>query len=76
MDHREQFLANRDAGQFDGYPDPAAMMGEVLSTTAGAARPRGRIVATHLGTGLADVVFGSAILAAATRLGLGTELPR
>jgi alanine dehydrogenase len=76
VDHREQFLVNRDAGQFDGYPDPVAMMGEVLPRTAGAERPRGRVVAMHLGTGLADVVFGNAILAAATRLGLGTELPR
>ena len=24
VDHREQFLANRDAGNFDGYPDPMA----------------------------------------------------
>ena len=38
--------------------------------------PAGRIVATHLGTGLADVVFGSAILETATALGLGTVLPR
>ena len=52
------------------------MMGEVLATTAGADRPEGRVVATHLGTGLADVVFGNAILAAANRLGLGIELPR
>jgi ornithine cyclodeaminase/alanine dehydrogenase-like protein (mu-crystallin family) len=76
VDHRDQFLANRDAGQFDGYPDPDAMFGEVLDTTAGAARPQGRIVATHLGTGLADVVFGSAILEVAAARGLGTVLPR
>ena len=76
VDHRDQFLANRDAGQFDAYPDPAAMFGEALDTTSGPRRPAGRIVATHLGTGLADVVFGSAILEAATALGLGTVLPR
>jgi len=76
VDHRDQFLANRDAGQFDGYPDPTAMFGETLDTTSGANRPAGRIVATHLGTGLADVVFGSAILEAATAGGLGTVLPR
>ncbi len=73
-DHTAQFLANRDAGQFDGYPDPHAMMGEVLAS--GAPRPAGRVVATHLGTGLADVVFGAAILAEAVRRGLGTVLPR
>ena len=74
VDHRDQFLANRDAGQFDGYPDPMAMMGEALASGAG--RPGGRVVATHLGTGLADVVFGGAILEAAAAMGLGTVLPR
>jgi len=72
VDHTAQFLANREAGNFDGYPDPAAMIGEVL----GGPRPAGRIVATHLGTGLADVVFGAAILAQAVSRGLGTMLPR
>jgi ornithine cyclodeaminase/alanine dehydrogenase-like protein (mu-crystallin family) len=74
VDHRDQFLANRDAGNFDGYPDPHAMLGEAL--IGGTARPKGRVVVTHLGVGLADVVFGSAILATAERLGLGTDLPR
>jgi ornithine cyclodeaminase/alanine dehydrogenase-like protein (mu-crystallin family) len=73
-DHTGQFLANRDAGQFDGYPEPRAMIGEVLAS--GAPRPTGRVVATHLGTGLADVVFGAAILAEAVRRGLGTPLAR
>jgi ornithine cyclodeaminase/alanine dehydrogenase len=73
-DHTGQFLANRDAGQFDGYPDPHAMIGAALGTAA--RRPIGRVVATHLGTGLADVVFGVAILAEAERRGLGTPLPR
>jgi len=72
VDHTAQFLANREAGNFDGYPDPAAMIGEVL----GRPRPVGRIVTTHLGTGLADVVFGAAILAEAVARGLGTILPR
>ena len=74
VDHAEQFLANRDIGNFDGYPDPGAMLGEALA--AGTARPSGRVVTTHLGTGLADVVFGSAILEAAEARGLGTILPR
>ncbi len=73
-DHTGQFLANRDDGQFDGYPDPAAMIGAALDRPGG--RPAGRVVATHLGTGLADVVFGTAILAAAERRGLGTLLAR
>ena len=74
VDHAAQFLANRDIGNFDGYPDPAAMLGEALA--AGVPRPAGRVVTTHLGTGLADVVFGSAILETAIASGLGTVLPR
>ena len=74
VDDRQQFLANRDAGNFDDYPDPSAMIGEAL--IAGTARPRGRVVATHLGVGLADVVFGDAIVAAAAERGLGTLLRR
>ena len=74
VDHTEQFLANRDIGNFDGYPEPTAMIGEALARDM--RRPAGRVVATHLGTGLADVIFGTAILAAATERGLGTILPR
>ncbi len=74
VDHTAQFLANRDIGNFDGYPDPTAMIGAALAS--GLPRPAGRVVATHLGTGLADVILGSAILAAATKRGLGTTLPR
>ncbi|MES2210319.1 MAG: hypothetical protein V4515_09050 [Chloroflexota bacterium] len=74
VDHREQYLANRDAGNFDGYPDPHAMLGEAI--LAGSPRPEGRVVITHLGVGLADVVFAEAILRAAQAAGLGVELPR
>jgi ornithine cyclodeaminase/alanine dehydrogenase-like protein (mu-crystallin family) len=74
VDHTAQFLANRDIGNFDGYPEPTEMIGEALAR--GVRRPTGRVVATHLGTGLADVVFGSAILEAAMERGLGTILPR
>ena len=75
VDHREQFLANREAGLFEGYPDPAATFGEAL--LAGTPRPAsGRVVATHLGVGLADVVFGSAIFRRAENLGLGVLLTR
>jgi ornithine cyclodeaminase/alanine dehydrogenase-like protein (mu-crystallin family) len=75
VDHRDQFLANREAGLFEDYPDPVATLGEAL--LAGVPRPeRGRVVATHLGVGLADVVFGSAILRRAETLGLGMLLTR
>ena len=73
VDERDQFLANRDAGLFDGYPDPGATMGEAI--LAGTPRPSvARVVVTHLGVGLADVIFGDAILRRATDLGLGTIL--
>ena len=60
---RDQFLANREAGEFAGYPEPDAMLGEAL--IADMARPSGRVLVSHLGVGLADVVFGRAILEAA-----------
>ena len=48
VDHRDQFLANREAGQFDGYPDPMAMMGEALARgVAETARTRGRDAPRH-----------------------------
>ena len=74
VDDRPQFLANRDVGNFDDYPEPSATIGEAL--IAGTPRPAGRVVVSHLGVGLADVVFGGAILAAAERAGRGTVLPR
>ncbi len=75
VDDRGQFLAQRAAGQFEGYPEPTATFGEAI--LAGTPRPvAGRVVATHLGVGLADVVFGSAIVARAETLGLGVILPR
>jgi ornithine cyclodeaminase/alanine dehydrogenase-like protein (mu-crystallin family) len=72
-DQREQFLANRDAGNFDGYPDPMATLGEAI--LSGTPRPAsGRVVVTHLGVGLADLVFGDAILRRAEAAELGTML--
>lgn len=73
VDDRGQFLANREAGQFDGYPDPSATIGEAI--LAGTLRPpSGRVVVTHLGVGLADVVFADAIVRRAEAAGLGTML--
>jgi ornithine cyclodeaminase len=75
VDDRGQFLANRTETVFRGYPDPGAMMGEAL--LAGTGRPtRGRVLITHLGVGLADVVLGDALLRTAEARGLGTVLPR
>jgi ornithine cyclodeaminase/alanine dehydrogenase-like protein (mu-crystallin family) len=75
VDERAQFLANRDAGQFDGYPDPATTLGEAVLADE-TRPPHGRVLVTHLGVGLADVVFADAILRAARRDALGVLLPR
>lgn len=75
VDERDQFLANRDAGEFDAYPDPGGTLGEAI--LADTQRPeRGRVLVTHLGVGLADVIFGDAILRRATDAGLGVLLGR
>jgi ornithine cyclodeaminase/alanine dehydrogenase len=75
VDEREQFLANREAGNFAGYPEPALTIGEAVVRDV--ARPAsGRVLVTHLGVGLADLVFADAILRRATELGLGTALER
>ncbi len=75
VDEVGQFRAARDAGQFEGYPDPGATLGAAIRV--GTARPAGgRVVVTHLGVGLADLVFADAILAVATDRGIGTLLAR
>lgn len=77
VDERGQFLANRASGIFAGYPDPHSTIGESL--LAGDNRPAGvgdSVLVTHLGAGVADLVFADAIVAAASRLGLGTQLGR
>lgn len=75
VDEAGQFFANRDAGAFDGYPDPGGLLGSAIRGRA--ARPaHGRVLVTHLGVGLADLVFAEAILATAAARGLGVLLPR
>ena len=75
VDEIGQFLANRAAGQFDDYPDPATTLGAAIIDGVGRP-PSGRVVATHLGTGLADLVLSRAIIRNATGDGLGTLLAR
>ena len=74
VDERGQFEANRASGAFAGYPDPGATIGEAI--LAGRERPaEGLVLVSHLGVGLADVIFGHAILAAAAAQGSGILLP-
>jgi len=54
---------------------PGYRVGEAILD--GTIRPAtGRVVVTHLGVGLADVVFADAIVQRAVSMGLGTALPR
>jgi len=83
VDDRAQFLAYRDSGHFDGYPDPAATMGELLDAreAADGALPSTRAarlaaLVTHLGVGLADVIFADAIRRRAEQIGAGQVLER
>jgi ornithine cyclodeaminase/alanine dehydrogenase-like protein (mu-crystallin family) len=75
VDDRAQFLATRNASTFRDYPDPDATIGEMIRDESGRAKT-GRVLVSHLGVGLADVVFADAILRRARDLGLGRVLPR
>jgi ornithine cyclodeaminase len=75
VDERAQFEANR-SDAFAGYPEPATTIGEALVSGDHRPAPRGgSVLVTHLGVGVADLVFADAILASAARQGLGTRLP-
>ena len=75
VDDRPQFLATRTDAVFAGYPDPDATLGQTILADARPAAGE-RVLVTHLGVGLADVVFADAILRTAAERGLGTILPR
>jgi alanine dehydrogenase len=75
VDDIAQFLANREAGQFDDYPEPGTTLGAAILDSI-VRPPLGRVVATHLGTGLADLVLGEAVVRAAIEAGIGTYLMR
>lgn len=74
VDDRDRFLAARGGGEFAGYPDPAATLGEMLRD--GPPRPVGRVLVTQVGLRLADFVLAAAILRRAEQIGLGVALPR
>ena len=75
-DDAGQLRAARQGEVFAGYPDPDASIGEALLGRAPAPRRDGAVYVNHLGVGLADVVFASAILDRAKAIGAGVELPR
>ena len=76
VDQREQFLANRDAGQLRRLPRPGGDDRRGDPRRRASDRPHGRVVVSHLGVGLADLVFADAILRRATERDLGTDPAR
>lgn len=86
VDDRSQFLAYRDSGSFEGYPEPTGTLGEKLAAgerghasdhgDRGSADDAWPVVVTHLGVGLADVLFAEAVRRTAEERGIGTVLPR
>ena len=71
-----QLLAARHDEVFAGYPDPDASIGQALLGEAQPTRGEGPVLVSHLGVGLADVVFAAAIVERAMAAGLGVRLPR
>ncbi len=69
-------LGARHGEVFAGYPDPDASIGQALLGEAPPARGNGPVLVSHLGVGLADVVFAAAIVERARAAGLGLQLPR
>jgi alanine dehydrogenase len=83
VDDRTQFEAYRAAGYFDGYPEPTATLGELASPgtartgkRANGAPAKAHTVVTHLGVGIADVLFADEVLRTAEVRGVGTLLER
>jgi ornithine cyclodeaminase/alanine dehydrogenase-like protein (mu-crystallin family) len=74
VDDRGQYLANRKGAVFAGYPSEVVTFGEAIAVDT--PRPAGRVVATHLGVGLADIVFADAVLRTAEERGIGVLLAR
>ena len=75
-DDVDQMLGARHDEVFAGYPDPDASIGQALLREAPPARGNGPVLVSHLGVGLADVVFAAAIVERARAAGLGLQLPR
>jgi ornithine cyclodeaminase/alanine dehydrogenase-like protein (mu-crystallin family) len=74
VDQREQYLATRTGATFAGYPDDPLTIGEAIASAT--PRPPGQVVVTHLGVGVADIVFADAVLRVAEARAIGTLLPR
>lgn len=67
-----QFEHYRGLGHFQGWPAPAAAVGDRVRTDADAAR----VVCCNLGVGALDAAFAAMVDAAARAAGMGLPLPR
>src|SRR5687768_9351282 len=80
VDDRAQFMAYRDAGYFDDYPEPTNTLGELLDDSLTAKPPADTddrpTLVNHLGVGLADVLLADAISRSAEEAGAGLALAR
>jgi ornithine cyclodeaminase/alanine dehydrogenase-like protein (mu-crystallin family) len=71
-----QFQATRAGAVFRDYPDPDGSIGQALLGLAPAPRDTGPTLVSHLGVGLADVIFADAIRRRAEAMDIGVILER
>lgn len=63
----------RKGGRFAGYPRPHGTIGDALG--ADTRHSGGRVLVSHLGMGMTDILFAEAIHRRAIVLGVGVDLP-
>ena len=73
VDELQGFSNSKAEGRFEGFPDATRTLGGFMRSKD--RRPSGRVLVTHLGMGLTDVVFAAAVFDRARAQGLGLELP-
>ena len=75
-DDTDQLSYYRQAGYFDGTPDPYADLGEIAAgLKPGRESDRERTIAINLGLGLEDMATAILVFRRAVELEIGTELP-
>lgn len=75
VDDRRQFSAFRSRGDFAGFREPDASLGDFGSGYPEDRMATGLVVVSAIGVGIADLVFATAVLDRARSSGLGLLLP-
>jgi alanine dehydrogenase len=75
VDDIRQFNAFRARGEFPGFREPDASLGECVSGDRQDRPADGLVVVSAIGVGIADLVFAAAILDIARSSGRGRRLP-